>query len=530
MGVVASKDNLNKSSEDIKNILNKLFVDFIKTSSFDDFTKFHLDPKIREQITIITNEAIEKNLKLKDIEYVSSQINEDTLVSSTNRERVIVLRKSDVDKLDVSDSKHKKELSFGIAKYYIKIYSIFSAIMVTVNPEFNKNDDEKSSSPLFSKPKPNLSLCSRRIHALTNGKDNLDNDPDGNITIQPQRNICEFSLQDKLKAKTEAGYIKKLSDEIGIKELEQLYFNVFDPKSGTYNEMNSEAKKKYQKDLAQLYKTYTGKSEPPSEFIDSFTKINLKDYHNSTNCSAQDSEHKYPEKLYGNIHTDDLFKKYASLVNNMIGSTNAGLNQLLGIIDIIFKVTIDNTTGEKDIVINSNITMPILNKISDDVINILLNLYTKCENHFQEGIDIINSIVAIDKYNKHFSTDKKTTDAAEKLLTAKMEDINPQFDVLPDDNISPDNIENNQDKNNEDPNKDNKDENDDDDDDDDEENDDDDYDKSIDNVPKNPDNMLPNEDSNLSKDVRQMNNNKNNEMLTTGGGFETFFIPIGELL
>ena len=42
----------------------------------------------------------------------------------------------------------------------------------------------------------------------------------------------------------------------------------------------------------------------------------------------------------------------------MIGSTNAGLNQLLGIIDIVFKVTIDNTTGEKDIVINSNITMP----------------------------------------------------------------------------------------------------------------------------------------------------------------------------
>ena len=28
--------------------------------------------------------------------------------------------------------------------------------MVTVNPEFNKNDDEKSSSPLFSKPKPNF--------------------------------------------------------------------------------------------------------------------------------------------------------------------------------------------------------------------------------------------------------------------------------------------------------------------------------------------------------------------------------------
>ena len=68
---------MNKSSEDIKNILNKLFVDFIKTSSFDDFTKFHLDPKIREQITIITNEAVRKNLKLKDIEYIVSQINED---------------------------------------------------------------------------------------------------------------------------------------------------------------------------------------------------------------------------------------------------------------------------------------------------------------------------------------------------------------------------------------------------------------------------------------------------------------------
>ena len=110
MGAAISVGNKNKSPEDIKNILNKLFVDFIKTSDFNDFTKFHLDPKVREQITIITNDAIESNLRLKDIEYISHEIQGDKIVSAVKKdEKVIVLKNDDIKRLDVSNQKHKKD-------------------------------------------------------------------------------------------------------------------------------------------------------------------------------------------------------------------------------------------------------------------------------------------------------------------------------------------------------------------------------------------------------------------------------------
>jgi len=435
MGGTISAQNKNKTPEEIKDILNKIFVDFIKTSNFDDFTKFHLDEKIREKITIITNESIERNLKLKDIEYISSQIYQDKLLSTKQRERVLVLKNDDMAKLDVYDKKHKKELASGIAKYYVKIYSIFAAIIVTVHPDFDKADAQKSSEGnLLSPPRNNLSLCSRRIHALTDGEYKLD-DPDGNLTIKPQKHVCEFSMQDNLKSKTQKGYLRKLSDEIGIPELQQLYLDVFDPKSGQFNDMSASAKSKFKKDLLLMYKTYTGNSGVMSESIDSFSKIPLKDYHNSSYCSAESTDDKYPEKLYGNIKTDSTFKQYADIVNNMINYNNKGLNTLLSIVDVIFKVIIDDETGEKDIVINSNITMPVLDKISIDVIDILMDLYTNCENSFQKGIDIINSIVAIDKFNQGISTDKVANEQMENIITSSAS--NPDTDSDPEDDLDP---------------------------------------------------------------------------------------------
>ena len=532
MGAAISVQNYNKSPEDIKNILNKIFVDFIKTSNFSDFTKFHLDPKVREQITIITNEAIESNLNLKDIEYISHELYGDNIETSVKKtDRVIVLKNSDINKLDVSDKKHKKDLAAGIAKYYIKIYSIFAAIMVTVHPEFNE-DNKSAETNLFSTAKNKLSLCSRRINALTNNEKDV-HDLKGNITIQPKKNICEFSLQDKFKSKSgsQKGYIRKLSDEIGIKELQQLYFDIFDPKSGTYNDMTPGAKKKYQKAVQTFYKTYTGNSDIPSSAIDSFDKIPLKDFHNSTNCNDDNSveqKHKYPDKLYGNINSDTLFKQYADTVNDMINYTNMGLNKLLSVIDVIFKIIIDNSTGEKEIVVNSNITMPVLNKITDDVIEILMDLYTKCEDNFQKGVDIINSIVAIDKFNRDVTQEATSKDITEKILTGKMEEDTSQFDVPT--NPSKD------DSNPEDDNDDDK-EDDDDDDDDDDPNIKPMPDKIEDNsIPENPDLTPPKTSHNLAKELKDLEKvqiaSPQEQFVSpvAGGGNKNYYEPFGEFI
>ena len=68
---------------------------------------------------------------------------------------------------------------------------------------------------------------------------------------------------------------KSLFDEIGIPELEQLYYDVYNIDKHKYDGMSAESKKKYKEDLATFYKTFTGEESLP-DGIDKFSHIRLK--------------------------------------------------------------------------------------------------------------------------------------------------------------------------------------------------------------------------------------------------------------
>ena len=76
---------------------------------------------------------------------------------------------------------------------------------------------------------------------------------------------------------------KSLFDEIGIPELEQLYYDVYNIDKHKYDGMSAESKK-YKEDLATFYKTFTGEESLP-DGIDKFSHIRLKSYHKDPICS-----------------------------------------------------------------------------------------------------------------------------------------------------------------------------------------------------------------------------------------------------
>ena len=160
--------------------------------------------------------------------------------------------------------KVKDNMINSISKFYIKIMMIFSAIVATIDPQYSYEDDNgtkqlfylkdihsyknipKNVQPMVHQLTNPMNLCRKRISILRNKLD--VSDPDF-ITINPGEKICS----------TESTH--HLTDEIGIKELDLLYYDIFDTKSKTWKSRSKEMEQKYKEDLKKFYMVFTGKSE-----------------------------------------------------------------------------------------------------------------------------------------------------------------------------------------------------------------------------------------------------------------------------
>ena len=60
--------------------------------------------------------------------------------------------------------------------------------------------------------------------------------------------------------------VKNLGQETGISQLERLYMDVYDYEKGKFTGMSEVMRAEYKKDLATLYKAFTGKEELPEMY------------------------------------------------------------------------------------------------------------------------------------------------------------------------------------------------------------------------------------------------------------------------
>jgi len=387
----------NKSAENkfdnFYEVIDYIASYYILTMDFQSLSKLS-EKSYCDKLVILTSDIIERYFNDMDIKYLAQKIKSGVEVNDMQTERVSFISKDSLESLDISNdaqkSIKKKRVCIGIAKFYVKIAHIFSAIVMTINPIYTYKDanGEIIKAGLLEKDKIpkninrklyKLNVCDNRIRALKKGE--VFDDTTKNVTIQP--NVCDLNV-------SKSDIDRTLADEPGITELMKLYLDDnYDYSNGTFNGMSDPTKKLFLNDLKLFYTAFTGKDAMPPE-ITKFSDIKLRDYNKKTGCQGD-------TPIFKNKYTlnkkDKLFVDYAENTKKMIQSAADNQSKLLSVINELFTYVIDPYSGKKSIRINPKLTDELLQKAIEKTRKFIVGLYVKCETDYVNGIKLYEAIV-----------------------------------------------------------------------------------------------------------------------------------------
>jgi hypothetical protein len=206
--------------------------------------------------------------------------------------------------------------------------------------------------------------------------------------------------------------INSLLHEIGIKELEELYYDEYDFDKSQFTNMKPETRKIYENDVKTFYKVFMNTDIIPDN-IKTFNDISINDYNLNKNCQGKNPLFK--EKFIGKIDLigENVFAEYANHINNMINKTNKNQEALLNIINELFIYSIPNISNDKILPrINPKIDEITLNKIIETTRKYIIQLYINCEEDYQKGIKIYQKLI-----------EKKILDISKKQIETLNENI-----------------------------------------------------------------------------------------------------------
>lgn len=391
MGNIVSnqkQDAKELKPKSISQILDYIATYYILTSDYDSLKNLY-KKEYCDNLVILTSDIIERYFTDMEIVYLAQRIKEGVEVNQYEKDNVKFFNKETLAKFDIHNSIKKKRMCAAIAKFYIKIAHIFSAIVTTINPIYIYKDNEGNiqRASLYEKKNipPNtpreilkLNICDERINAL---KGNQDFENNEDITIKP--NICLFNID-------KDGNTKNLYQEPGIPELEQLYYDDnYNFETGKFNDMSPETKKVYKEDLNIFYSVFTGNKILP-ENINKFSDIKLNNYSRHPECNKNNI---YYKKSISGKKSNKLFADYANNLKNMISDANKNQEALLKILNELFVYTIDPQTNKKQIRVNPNLNEEKLQEIVIETRALIIKLYLKCEIDFTNGIKLYEAII-----------------------------------------------------------------------------------------------------------------------------------------
>ena len=387
----------NKSSEkefqNFYEIIDYIATYYILTMDFKSLSKLS-EKSYCDKLVVLTSDIIERYFNDMDIKYLAQKIKGGVEVNELSNERVSFINKDSLESLDISNdaqkSIKKKRVCIGIAKFYVKIAHIFSAIVMTINPVYTYKDAngttvkagllEKDRIPKnVNRKLYKLNICDNRIRSLKRGE--VIDDTTGNVTIQPK--VCDMNT-------TKTGLDPTLADEPGITELMRLYLDdKYDYSNGSFTGMSDETKKQFLQDLSLFYTAFTGNENMPSE-VTKFSDIKLRDYSRKSGCQGENPIFKAKYTLNKN---DKLLVDYAENTKRMIQSAADNQSKLLSVINELFTYVIDPYSGKKAIRINPKLTEDSLQKAVEKTRRFIVDLYVKCENDYVNGIKLYEAIV-----------------------------------------------------------------------------------------------------------------------------------------
>lgn len=357
-------------------ILDYVSANYILNSSFQDMKKLN-EIGYCNNLVVLTSKIMENNLSNLEVEYLAQKLQGKKVVNYIKNEKVHFIPKNEILQMDVRNKTQKKRLCNGIAKFYIKIAHIYAAIVTTIKPN--------GTGTMGTNPGGATNICNKRVKALERNKTSLLTD--GRVNVFPSFCGMKGSF---------------LHDESGIMELEQLYFDDYDFEQGKFVGMTARSRKDYERDVKIFYKTFTGKPCPPD--IKTFAQIPLRDYRSHRLCSidtemtttevAGDNDTKTSTSVYqGKKLKERLMKKYANHIQKMLTNAEKKRNQLVAIIDKMFVFGVHPKTLKKEIMVNPELDMKMLDTIVNMTRKHISELYADCETDFEKGVDIFEAIV-----------------------------------------------------------------------------------------------------------------------------------------
>jgi len=434
------KDSIfNNKKLKLPNVLHHIAAKYITQMNFQDMENLH-NPEKCNDIVVLTSKVLQHHLNELEISYLDLSVRGNTpnefQENMKHDQHIAYLAKKNLDNMDVSSKRRKQRMCNGISRYYVRVAHLFAAINLASNPHIQYTDltGKKQSVPIMLKntvPKgvkttlTKLNFCTKRITALKPVQ-NTDNrivvkgkncnmnkksvpiiggasenmnyfqnrDPTNLPTPVIQQSSDTYStpaptVEQHIPIEEEYSDTKNLNDEIGIPELENLYFDVFDFKTGKFYKMSKKSKQQYNKDLLAFFSIFSGKKKMP-DTIKKFSHIKLKDFHNQELC--QDPKSPWTQS-YTAKASNKLFQSYATHVSNMIAKNNENEKALLTIIEKVFSYWIDPKTKEKKVTLNPKLTYEELDKLIPDARNKIIKLYIDCEKDFQTGLNLLEAIV-----------------------------------------------------------------------------------------------------------------------------------------
>jgi hypothetical protein len=401
MGNQSSSENTQQPQNPVMlpEAIDAIASKYILTQNFQDMLKIE-NREYCDKLIILTSKIFGTHLTNLELKYLAQRTEKGAIIDKMAKDNVTYLDKSKADHLDVQNDVQKRRMCVGIAKFYVRIAHIFAAITKTLNPTYEYKNAfgeterasllNKNSIPSgIEKKLVQTNICSIRLNAIKPEIDEVTK----TMTINPK--FCDMN-------KLSGDKSKSLMDEPGIPELRELYNDVYDYNVGKFVGMSPAATEKYKSDLASFYKAFTGAKEVPSE-ITSFSSIPLVQFHKSVYCmkkpepmAANDPDAKKYNKFAESIKgpsDNKMFQEYGKHTNEMLKNAQANQNMLIGVIDKLFIFRINPKTKEKEISINPELNDEKLDQITEETRNLIISLYIKCEQDFQRGLTLFETIV-----------------------------------------------------------------------------------------------------------------------------------------
>ena len=352
-----SNDNKETNNLDLIDTLDFIACNYIFTLDYENMKKLY-DKSYCDKLVVLTSDIINNYYNEIEVKQLSDRISfGENFLHKPKDEKLIYYQKSDI----INNSKQSN--CNKIAKFYVKIGHLFSAILTTISPEYIYKDSktgqiikktlqQKKEIPPGVKPQMvSNSLCSKRL----------------NLLLQKQTKTKYHFQSDKL------------SEENGIPELMNLYMDSnYDFSTGTFTSMTPETQLKYNKDLFDFYTSFTQEDIMP-DTIKSFSDIKLKDNFKKYDITIEDYQ----------LSNKSLIQKYAENIKNMIQRIDFIQQKLLDILNHVFIIN----EHEDNIRISHLLTETKLQQFIEECRENIVELYIHCEEDFVEGINIYEAII-----------------------------------------------------------------------------------------------------------------------------------------